>query len=122
MNSTSTFGQTQITIQFALDRNIDSAAQDVQAAISAALRYLPKALPRPPSFRKVNPADQPIMYIAMMSDTIGLYQLDEYAETLLSREISTIEGVAQVQVFGSGQIWRAHPGRSRRAGGAPDRH
>jgi hydrophobe/amphiphile efflux-1 (HAE1) family protein len=103
MTSSSSIGQTNITIQFALDRNIDSAAQDVQAAISAALGQLPKALPRPPSFRKVNPNDQPIMYIVMRSDTMALNDLDEYAETLLARQISTIEGVAQIQVFGQGK-------------------
>jgi hydrophobic/amphiphilic exporter-1 (mainly G- bacteria), HAE1 family len=103
MSSNSSIGSTNITIQFALDRNIDLAAQDVQAAISAALGQLPKALPRPPSFRKVNPNDQPIMYIIMRSDTMALNDLDEYAETLLARQISTIEGVAQIQVFGQGK-------------------
>src|ERR1700748_1282032 len=103
MSSTSSIGQTNITIQFSLDRNIDLAAQDVQAGISAALGFLPKSLPRPPSFRKVNPNDQPIMYITMYSNTMALNDLDEYAETLLSREISTIEGVAQIQVFGQGK-------------------
>ncbi|HWC64369.1 MAG TPA: efflux RND transporter permease subunit, partial [Rhizomicrobium sp.] len=103
MTSSSNIGQTNITIQFALDRDIDSAAQDVQAAISASLGQLPKALPRPPSFRKVNPNDQPIMYIIMRSDTMALNDLDEYAETLLARQISTIEGVAQIQVFGQGK-------------------
>src|ERR1700743_1571669 len=101
MTSSSTFGQTNITIQFTLDRNIDSAAQDVQAAISAASRQLPKALPQPPTFRKVNPSDQPIMFIAMTSDSIQRSQLDEYAETLLARQLSTIDGVAQIQVFGA---------------------
>ena len=103
MSSTSSIGQTNITIQFALDRNIDLAAQDVQAGISAALGFLPKSLPRPPSFRKVNPNDQPIMYITMYSDTMALNDLDEYAETLLARQISTVQGVAQIQVFGQGK-------------------
>src|ERR1700744_4493567 len=103
MTSTSTIGQTNITIQFALDRNIDLAAQDVQAGISAALGQLPKALPRPPSFRKVNPNDQPIMYISMFSDTMALNDLDEYAETLLARQLSTIDGGAQSQVVGQGK-------------------
>jgi HAE1 family hydrophobic/amphiphilic exporter-1 len=103
MSSRSSIGQTNITMQFSLDRNIDLAAQDVQAAISAALGQLPKALPRPPSFNKVNPNDQPIMYISIFSDTMALNDLDEYAETLLSRQISTIEGVAQIQVFGQGK-------------------
>ena len=103
MTSSSSIGSTNITMQFALDRNIDSAAQDVQAAISAAQGQLPKAMPRPPSFRKVNPNDQPIMYVIMQSDTMALNDLDEYAETLLARQISTIEGVAQIQVFGQGK-------------------
>ena len=103
MSSNSTIGQTNITIQFALDRKIDLAAQDVQAGISAALGFLPKALPRPPSFRKVNPNDQPIMYLSMTSETMALNDLDEYAETLLARQISTIDGVAQIQVFGQGK-------------------
>ena len=103
MTSHSTIGQTNITMQFSLDRNIDLAAQDVQAAISAALGQLPKALPRPPSFNKVNPNDQPIMFITMFSDTMALNDLDEYAETLLARQISTIEGVAQIHVFGQGK-------------------
>src|SRR6201996_4698237 len=103
MSSSSSIGQTNITIQFSLDRNIDLAAQDVQAGISAALGFLPKSLPRPPSFRKVNPNDQPIMYVTMYSNTMALNDLDEYAETLLAREISTIEGVAQIQVFGQGK-------------------
>src|SRR5580692_3590758 len=103
MSSNSSIGSSNVTMQFSLDRNIDSAAQDVQAAISASLGQLPKALPRPPSFRKVNPNDQPIMYISMFSDTMQIQDLDEYAETLLSREISTIDGVAQITVFGQGK-------------------
>jgi multidrug efflux pump subunit AcrB len=103
MSSNSSIGSTNITIQFALDKNIDLAAQDVNAAISASLGQLPKALPRPPTYHKVNPNDQPIMYISMFSDTMQLQDLDEYAETLLSREISTINGVAQIQVFGQGK-------------------
>ena len=90
-----------ITMQFSLDRNIDGAAQDVQAAISGGRASLPKALPQPPTFRKVNPADQPIMFIAMRSATMPLSEVDEYAETLLARQISTLDGVAQVNVFGS---------------------
>ena len=101
MTSQSTQGSTQITLQFALDRSLDGAALDVQAAISAATHNLPKALPQPPTFRKVNPADIPIMFVALWSDTIKPSAVDEYAETLLARQISTIEGVAQVGVFGS---------------------
>ncbi len=101
MSSHSTQGFTQITIQFTLDRSIDAAAQDVQAAISAAQRQLPRSMPQPPTFRKVNPADFPIMFLALQSDTINRTTLDEYAETLLARQISTLPGVAQVNVFGS---------------------
>jgi len=101
MTSSSTQGSTSINLQFALDRNLDGAAQDVQSAISAATRNLPKALPQPPTFRKVNPADLPIMFLAMRSKTLKPSEVDEYAETLLARQISTIEGVAQVSVFGS---------------------
>ena len=101
MTSSSTQGITQISIQFSLDRNIDSAAQDVQSAISAATRQLPHAMPSPPTLRKVNPADLPILFIAMSSKTLQPSQVDEYAETLLARQISTIEGVAQVNVMGS---------------------
>jgi HAE1 family hydrophobic/amphiphilic exporter-1 len=101
MTSTSTQGSTQIQLQFALDRSLDGAAQDVQSAISAATRNLPKALPQPPTFRKQNPADIPIMFVAMSSSTLKPSEVDEYAETLLARQLSTIEGVAQVGVFGS---------------------
>jgi len=101
MTSTSTQGSTQIQLQFSLDRSVDAAAQDVQSAISAATRNLPKALPQPPTFRKQNPADIPIMFLAMSSSTMKSSEVDEYAETLLARQISTIEGVAQVGVFGT---------------------
>ena len=101
MTSTSALGLTQITIQFTLDRNIDAAAQDVQAAIAKAQTQLPPGMPIPPSYQKVNPADQPILYLAMSSPTLPLYTVDEYAETMLAQRISTISGVAQVQVFGS---------------------
>ncbi len=101
MTSTSALGLTNITIQFSLDRNIDGAAQDVQAAIAKAQSQLPPGMPTPPTYRKVNPADQPILYLALSSPTLPLYTVDEYAETLLAQRISTINGVAQVQVFGS---------------------
>ncbi|HWZ29364.1 MAG TPA: efflux RND transporter permease subunit [Gemmatimonadales bacterium] len=100
MTSSSTLGSTSITLQFTLDRNIDAAAQDVQAMISKTLRQLPQGI-IPPSYQKVNPADSPILYLALSSKTLPLSTLDEYAETFLSQHISTIEGVAQVQVFGS---------------------
>jgi HAE1 family hydrophobic/amphiphilic exporter-1 len=101
MTSTSAQGNSQITIQFALDRNIDAAAQDVQAAIAAAAPQLPPGMPTPPAYKKVNPADQPILYMALSSPTLPLYTVDEYAETMLAQRISTISGVAQVQVFGA---------------------
>jgi len=101
MNSTSAQGTTAITLQFSLDRNIDAAAQDVQSAIAAAQRRLPPSMPTPPSFRKVNPADSAIFYIALTSPTLPLPVINEYAETQLAQRISTISGVAQVQIFGS---------------------
>jgi HAE1 family hydrophobic/amphiphilic exporter-1 len=101
MTSTSIQGQTSINLQFSLDRTLDGAAQDVQSAISAAGHFLPKALPQQPTFRKVNPADLPIMFITMRSATVKPSEVDEYAETLLARQISTLEGVAQVSAFGS---------------------
>ncbi|MCE1226487.1 MAG: efflux RND transporter permease subunit [Geobacteraceae bacterium] len=101
MTSTSGVGQTRITIQFNLDRDIDAAAQDVQAAISQAARYLPKNMTTPPWFRKVNPADQPVLYLALSSPTLPLSSIDEYAQTMIARRVSTINGVAQVNVFGA---------------------
>ncbi|HUH92453.1 MAG TPA: efflux RND transporter permease subunit [Casimicrobiaceae bacterium] len=103
MNSTSTSGQTTITLQFALDRNIDAAAQDVQSAIAAAARQLPSTLPNPPTQRKVNPADFSILLLALTSQTQPLSVVDDYGENLLAQRISTVSGVAQVQVFGSQQ-------------------
>lgn len=101
MSSTSAErGTTSITLQFSLDRSIDAAAQDVQSAISAALRKLPQNMPTPPSFRKVNPADSPIFYIAMSSPTLPLPIMNDYAQTQLAQRLSTIAGVAQVQVTG----------------------
>jgi HAE1 family hydrophobic/amphiphilic exporter-1 len=101
MSSSSTQGSTQITIQFDLDRNVDAAAQDVQSAISAAGRQLPTNMPSPPTMRKVNPSDSPIVYIAMSSRSLPLQEVDKYAETLLARQLSTLDGVAQVNVYGS---------------------
>jgi len=100
MTSSSTLGGTNITLQFSLSRNIDAAAQDVQAAISKTLRQLPPGI-QPPSYNKSNPADSPILYLALTSATLPLPQLDEYAETFLAQRLSTVNGVAQVQVFGS---------------------
>jgi HAE1 family hydrophobic/amphiphilic exporter-1 len=100
MSSVSGQGITRITIQFALDRDIDAAAQDVNSAIASAARQLPATMSAPPSFRKVNPADFPIYYLALTSQTLPLSTVNEYAETYLAQRISTINGVAQVQVFG----------------------
>jgi HAE1 family hydrophobic/amphiphilic exporter-1 len=100
MTSTSTQGSSSISLQFALSRNIDAAAQDVQAAISQALRSLPQGI-QPPSFRKVDPSSQPILYYALRTTTLPLPQLNEYAETFLAQRLATIDGVAQVQVYGS---------------------
>jgi HAE1 family hydrophobic/amphiphilic exporter-1 len=101
MSSSSVLGTTQIVLQFNLERNIDAAAQDVQAAITAASRRLPADMPSPPTYQKVNPADQPILYIALTAPTLPLWQLDEYGETLMAQRISTVSGVSQVQVHGA---------------------
>ncbi|HMZ79544.1 MAG TPA: efflux RND transporter permease subunit, partial [Acidobacteriota bacterium] len=101
MNSTSTQGNTQVTLQFDLSRDIDAAAQDVQTSISAATRQLPPGMPSPPSLKKVNPADQPILYLALTSQTLPLSKVDEFAQTTIAQRISTISGVAQVAVTGS---------------------
>ena len=101
MNSTNALGVTQITLQFALSRNLDAAAQDVQAAISKASRSLPQDMPSPPSFTKVNPADMPILYVALTSATLPLSTVHEYADTLMAQRISMVSGVAQVQVYGA---------------------
>ncbi len=101
MTSTSQLGETQVTLQFNLNRNIDAAAQDVQTAISTASRLLPSNMPSPPFFRKVNPADQPILLLSLNSPTLPLSTVDEFAETLLAQRISMIDGVAEVQVRGS---------------------
>ncbi|MGH9584402.1 MAG: efflux RND transporter permease subunit [Bryobacteraceae bacterium] len=101
MSSSSSMGSTSITLQFDLSRDIDAAAQDVQAAISRAQGSLPPGMPSPPSYSKVNPAEQPILYIAVSSQTMPLSQLDEYAETMMARRMSMVSGVARVQVFGA---------------------
>lgn len=101
MNSVNSAGSTSITLQFDLERNIDSAAQDVQTAISQSVRRLPDNMPSPPTLRKVNPADSAIIYLALSANQLPLTQLDDYAETRVALDISTIPGVAQVLVFGS---------------------
>jgi multidrug efflux pump len=100
MTSVSTLGTSSITLQFDLDRAIDGAAQDVQTAINAAAGQLPTNLPSPPTYRKVNPADPPIMVLALTSDVLPLTQVDDYAENVLAQRISQIQGVSQVGIFG----------------------
>ena len=101
ISSSSTQGSTSIAIQFNLDRNIDAAAADVQAAIARTQRQLPQEMTDPPSYRKVNPADAPILLMALRSETTPLSKLDAFAQQVISPALSTIEGVAQVQIFGS---------------------
>jgi HAE1 family hydrophobic/amphiphilic exporter-1 len=100
MYSVSGQGVSQITLQFSLDRDIDAAAQDVNSAIAATARQLPSTMPAPPALRKVNPGDFAVFYLALTSETLPLSTVDEYAETFLAQRISTISGVAQVQIFG----------------------
>ena len=101
MSSISSLGAVSITVQFSLDRSIDAAAQDVQAAIAKAARQLPPNMPSPPTYNKVNPADFPVVFLAMSSDTLPLSAVDNYAENVMAQRISTVDGVAQVNVFGA---------------------
>ena len=101
MTSSNSLGTTSITLQFDLSRNLDGAAQDVQAAITQASPLLPPGMPSPPTFTKVNPADQPVLYLALTSATLPLYTVDEYAETMMAQRISMVPGVAQVGVIGA---------------------
>jgi HAE1 family hydrophobic/amphiphilic exporter-1 len=101
LNSVNAHGFTQITLTFSLDKDIDAAAQDVQAAIAKAGRQLPPDMPTPPTFAKVNPADMPVLYIALTSATLPLSKVHEYADTLMAQRISMVSGVAQVQVYGA---------------------
>jgi hydrophobic/amphiphilic exporter-1 (mainly G- bacteria), HAE1 family len=100
MTSTSLLGTSQITLQFDLNRNIDAAAQDVQAAISAAAGQLPKNLPTPPTYRKVNPADSAILILAVHSDVLPITTVDDYAETVVAQQVSQLPGIAQVSIGG----------------------
>jgi HAE1 family hydrophobic/amphiphilic exporter-1 len=101
MTSVNSLGSTQITLEFDLHRSLDGAAVDVQAAITQAARLLPQGMPTPPTFTKVNPADQPILYLVITSTTVPPWTLDEYAETRIAQRVSMVSGVAQVQVLGS---------------------
>jgi len=103
MTSLSGTGTTTITLQFELSRNIDGAAEDVQTAINAASGLLPKDLPSPPTYKKVNPADFPVLIYAVYSDAVPTYKLDDYAYTILAQQLSTVPGVSQVGVFGQKQ-------------------
>ncbi|HWB98709.1 MAG TPA: efflux RND transporter permease subunit, partial [Bryobacteraceae bacterium] len=101
MISVSSLGNTQITLQFDLNRDLDGAAVDVQTAISEATPLLPPGMPAPPSFRKYNPADSPVMFLGVQSDTMPIWDVDEYAETNIAQRIPMVSGVAQVMVFGT---------------------
>src|SRR5579884_3251109 len=101
MTSVNSLGNTQVTLEFNLNRSLDGAAVDVQAAITQSARLLPQGMPTPPTFTKVNPADQPILYIALTSKMLPLWTLDEFAETRVAQRISMVSGVAQVQVLGA---------------------
>ena len=101
MISSSALGVTSITLQFVLDRNLDGAATDVQSAITQASPLLPPGMPSPPFYRRVNPADQPILYLAVASPTLPMWEVDEYAETIIAQRISMVSGVAQVLVMGA---------------------
>jgi len=101
MNSTSSFGTSTITLQFVLDRPIDVAAQDVQAAINVASGYLPKDLPNPPKYNKVNPADTPILTLAITSDSLPLDRVNDFADTLLAQKLSEVSGVGLVTIEGN---------------------
>src|SRR5256714_9562492 len=95
INSTSGQGNTSITLQFDLSRNIDAAAQDVQSMIARTARQLPPQMPAPPSYQKSNPADQPVMFLVLRSATLPLSTINEYAETTVAQRISMVSGVAQ---------------------------
>ncbi|MEO8558533.1 MAG: efflux RND transporter permease subunit [Rhodospirillales bacterium] len=101
ITSNSTLGSTSITLQFTLERNIDAAAQDVQSAISAVQRLLPRDMTAPPSFQKVNPAEAPVLFMALSSPNLPLSVINEYAETVISPRLATLSGVAQVSIYGS---------------------
>src|SRR5689334_1590802 len=101
ISSSNGLGNTNITLQFDLSRDIDSAAQDVQSMIARAQRQLPPGMPSPPSYQKVNPADQPILFLTLSSSTMPLSQVDQYAESVIAQRLSMVSGVAGVNVFGA---------------------
>src|SRR5438105_8941721 len=100
MTSTSGVGATLITLQFDLERSIDAAAQDVQQAINAASGLLPKDLPSPPTYRKTNPADRPVLIYAVHSDAMPVYRIDDYAYTIIAQKLATVKGVSESRIFG----------------------
>ena len=100
LTSLSALGATTIVIQFDLNRNIDSAGQDVQAAITVAGKTLPQSMTTPPSYKKVNPADAPIIMLSLRSDTLPVTTVDDYGDLFLAQQISQVPGVAQVSIFG----------------------
>ena len=120
ISTTNSLGSTSIAIQFELDRDIDAAASDVQSAIARTQRALPDDMPAPPSYRKVNPADAPILLLALKSDIVPLTDLDAFAQQVISPSLSTLNGVAQVSIFGSQQFAVQDP--ARRGGARRPRH
>ncbi|HZR23466.1 MAG TPA: efflux RND transporter permease subunit, partial [Vicinamibacterales bacterium] len=104
INSTSSLGGTNIVLQFDLSRNIDAAAQDVQSMIARTQRSLPPQMPTPPSYQKVNPGDQPVLFLVLHSSTLPMQTVDEYAESTIAQRISMVSGVAQVNVFGQAKF------------------
>ncbi|HEY8255687.1 MAG TPA: efflux RND transporter permease subunit, partial [Rhizomicrobium sp.] len=104
MTSRSSQGQTTITLQFHLERNIDSAATDVEAAITGVLRRLPRNMPNPPFLRKNDPSQQPIFFVSLWSDTVPISKVDQYARSLLATQLSTVDGVSQVNIFGQARF------------------
>ena len=112
MTSSSSFGISQVTLQFDLGRDIDGAAQDVQAAINAAGSTLPRDLPYPPTYAKVNPADAPVLTLALTSPTISLRNLSDLADTLMAQRLAEVGGVGRVSIQGGIRPGGAHPGRS----------
>jgi hydrophobe/amphiphile efflux-1 (HAE1) family protein len=101
MTSSSDQGRSRITLQFRLERNIDAAGQDVQAAIAGSARRLPKAMPNPPTYTKVDPSAQPVFFVSLYSKSLPIYKVDQYARSVLAPQLSTLDGVAQVNLYGS---------------------
>jgi hydrophobic/amphiphilic exporter-1 (mainly G- bacteria), HAE1 family len=112
ISASSSQGSTSISVQFNLDRDIDAAAADIQSAIARVQRQLPTEMTEPPSYRKVNPADAPIVILALSSNLTPLSDVDAFGQQVISPTLATVEGVAQVQVFGSQKICRAHCAQS----------